>query len=70
MREARRALFLDVILPLGALVSEELGEKLDANISLDFNRSQYRDYQRLSRSLKTFHRRRRIAGPSLFSSGY
>ena len=54
MREARRALFLDVILPLGAVVSQELGEKLDTNISLDFNRSQYRDYQRLSRSLKTF----------------
>ena len=51
MREARRALFLDVILPLGAMVSQELSEKLDANISLDFNRSQYRDYQRLSRSL-------------------
>ena len=54
MREARRALFLDTILPLAAVVSQELSEKLDANISMDFNRSQYRDYQRLSRSLKTF----------------
>ena len=54
MREARRALFLDTILPLAALVSQELSEKLDATISLDFGPSQYRDYQRLSRSLKTF----------------
>ena len=54
MREARRALFLDVILPLAAVVSEELSFKLDANVTMDFNKSQYRDYQRLSRSLKTF----------------
>ena len=54
MREARRALFLDTILPLTAVVSQELSEKLDSNISLDFNPSQYRDFQRLSRSLKTF----------------
>ena len=54
MREARRALFLDVILPLAALVGQELSEKLDSNIFLDFNPSQYRDFQRLSRSLKTF----------------
>ena len=53
-RESRRSLFLDTILPLAALVSQELSLKLDSNISLDFNPSQYRDFQRLSRSLKTF----------------
>ena len=54
MRESRRALYLDTILPLAAVVSQELSEKLGSNISLDFNPSQYRDFQRLSRSLKTF----------------
>ena len=54
MREARRALFLDVILPLSAVVSQELSLKLDSNITLDFGPSQFRDAQRLSRSLKTF----------------
>ena len=54
MREARRALYLDTILPLAAVVSQELSLKLDATVSLDFNPSQYRDFQRLSRSLKTF----------------
>ena len=53
-REARRSLYLDTILPLSALISQELSVKLDSNIVLDFNPSQYRDYQRLSRSLKTF----------------
>ena len=54
MIQSRRDLYLDVILPLAAVVSQELSTKLDSSITLDFNASQFRDMQRLSRSLKTF----------------
>ena len=50
----RRSLFLDVIEPLGRLVVEELSTKLEANISIDFGVSQYRDHSHLARAIKGY----------------
>ena len=54
MLQSRRELFLDVIEPLGTRVAQELSEKLDSNITIDFNPSQSRDHRTLSRALQSY----------------
>ena len=54
LRESRRQVFLDAILPLGEIIALELSEKLETPISIDFQKSEYLDAQRLSRSYASF----------------
>ena len=51
---AVRSMFLSIIEPLSALITWELSAKLGGTISLSFQRSQYRHWQRLSRAFKSF----------------
>ena len=53
MREARRLMFLDSILPTSALIEGELTTKLETPISISHNESEYADSQRLGRFLKS-----------------
>ena len=53
MREARRLMFLDSILPTSALIEAELTTKLETPISISHNESEYADSQRLGRFLKS-----------------
>ena len=53
MREARRLMFLDSILPTSALIEGELMTKLETPISISHNESEYADSQRLGRFLKS-----------------
>ena len=52
MREGRRLLFYDTILPTSALIAEELTRKLETAVTISHNESEYADSQRLGRYLK------------------
>ena len=53
MRETRRLMFLDSILPTSAIIAGELSAKLETAISITHNESEYADSQRLGRYLKS-----------------
>ena len=52
LREGRRILFYDTILPTSALIAEELSRKLETPVTISHNESEYADSQRLGRYLK------------------
>ena len=52
LREGRRILFYDSILPTSALITEELSRKLETSVSISHNDSEFSDSQRLGRYLK------------------
>ena len=52
-RESRRAMFLDSILPVSAIIAGELSEKLETPVTIGHNESEYADSQRLGRYLKS-----------------
>ena len=53
MREARRLMFLDTILPTSAIIADELSAKLETTVEISHNESEYADSQRLGRYLKS-----------------
>ena len=53
MREARRLMFLDSILPTSALIAQELTSKLETPVSIGHEQSEHLDSQRLGRFLKS-----------------
>ena len=52
LREGRRILFYDTILPTSALIAEELSRKLETPVTISHNDSEFSDSQRLGRYLK------------------
>ena len=53
LREARHSLYLDTIIPMAAVFTAELSQKLESVVTLDFAPSEYADWQRLSRATKS-----------------